>query len=212
MAVLLLTGCKVDAEVALNANSDGSGVVIATVTLDDAAAAEVGPLEKNLRVDDLRQAGWTVVVDDRAVTASKPYDNPDEASVILQEVGGALVSRAEVTRSVTFAKTTTEIDIEVDLTKGLEGFSDPGITEQLGPLPSGFDPKNLDVSLSAVAPGTDRVTAGIPIGERGGVSTAGSDWHVMRLAAATAAPVLALAAVVLFLRRRTVPVSVTDDP
>ena len=212
VAALFLAGCKVDAEVAIEADSDGSGDVIATVTLDEAAAAEIGDLDENVRLDDLRDAGWTVVVGDNTVTATKPYEHPDEATTLLQEVSGPLVSRAQVTRDVGFAKTTTEVDVALDLTSGLQGFADQALLDQLGGLPTGFDAKNLEVVLRAEPHGEDPVTAKVPVGETASVTAKGTDWHVIRLAAALAAPILAIAAAVLFMRRRTIPVPVTDDP
>ena len=212
VAALLLAGCKVDAAVDIEADSDGSGRVTTTVTLDDAAAAEVGPLEEHVRVEDLRDAGWTVIVGDRVVTATKRFDHPDEASQIVQEVGGVLISRARVTRSSGFAKTTTEVDVEVDLTAGLQGFADAALIEQLGGLPGGFDPKDLNVSVAAAAAGESAVTVDVPLGQKAVVATSGSDWHVTRVLAAVAAPLLALAGGVLFYRRRTVPAPVTPDP
>lgn len=212
VAALLLAGCKVDAAVNIDAEADGSGEVTTTVTLDEAAAAEVGPLDEHVRVADLRDAGWTVIVGDRVVTATKRFDHPDEASQVVQEVGGVLISRARVTRSAGFAKTTTEVDVEVDLTSGLQGFADAALIEQLGGLPAGFDPKNLSVSVGAEAAGESRVNVDVPVGQKAVVATSGTDWHVTRLVAAMAAPVLAIAAAVLFYRRRTVPAPVTPDP
>ena len=212
LAALLLAGCKVDAAVTIEADSNGTGEVTAVVTLDDAAATEVGVLEEHVRVDDLRNAGWTVIVGDRRITATKPYDHPDEASVVLQEVGGTIVSRARVSRDAAFAKTTTDIGVELDLTKGVQGFSDAALEEQLGGLPGGFDPSGLTVTLSAKAPGEAPVSADVPLGQKAAVSASGVDWHVTRVIAAIAAPLLAIAAGVLFWRRRTVPVPVTADP
>ena len=212
LAALLLTGCKVDARVAIEAESNGTGDVTAVVTLDEAAATAVGALDEHVMVDDLRDAGWTVIVGESRITATKRYDHPDEASVLLQEIGGPLVSRARVTRDAGFAKTTTDVDVELDLTKGLQGFSDAALEEQLGGLPGGFDPNGLSLFVSAEAAGDGVVVAEVPLGEKAAVATSGVDWNVMRIVAAALAPLLAIAAGVLFWRRRTVPVSVTPDP
>jgi hypothetical protein len=212
LSALLLAGCRVNAAVTIEAESDGTGDVTAVVTLDQAAAAEVGSLEENVRVDDLRDAGWIVIVGERTITATKSYDHPDEASTVLQEVGGPLVPRARVTREAGFAKTTTDVEVELDLTKGLQGFADAALEERLGGLPGGFDPNNMQLRLAAEAPGEAAVSADVPLGQRAAVSTSGTDWHVTRLIAAAAAPILAVAAAALFWRRRTVPVPVTPDP
>ena len=212
LAALLLTGCKVDARVAIEAESDGTGDVTATVNLDEAAAGEVGALDERVMVDDLRDAGWTVTVGERSISATKRYEHPDEASVLLQEIGGPLVSRARVTRDASFAKTTTEIDVEFDVTEGLQAFADAALEEQLGGLPGGFDPKGLSLLLSAKAPGDATETAEVPLGDKAAVATSGVDWHVTRVVAAAAAPLLSIAAGVLLFRRRTIPVSVTADP
>ena len=206
------TGCKVDADVRIEAENDGSGRVTATVTLDEAAAKEVGSLTEDVRVDDLRDAGWTVTSEDRTITATKAFENPDEASSIVQEVAGPLVRRARVNRDSGFAKTTTDIDIELDLTAGLAGFSDSSVDEQLGGLPPGVSPEDVTVSLGAKAPGEGTVTADVSVGEKASVTTTGTDWHVTRVVAAVAAPLLAVAAAAIAYLRRTVPAPVTPDP
>lgn len=210
--VLLSTGCKVDAGLSVEANGDGSGEVTATVTLDEAAAAQTGPLAENIAVDDLREAGWKVRTTERAITATKPFAHPDEAREVLEELGGPLITNARVERKKTFAKTTTALDVELDLTSGLAGFSDADLNARLGGIPQGLEPDDLDVTLRAKAPGEADVTIEVPVGEKAAVSAAGTDWHLLRVLSAFAAPTFLAAAALIVLRRRSVPVPVTEDP
>lgn len=210
--VVLSTGCRVDADLSIEANGDGSGEVTATVTLDDAAAAETGPLAENVAVDDLRDAGWKVRTTERAITATKRFAHPDDARAVLDELGGPLVTSARVERKQTFAKTTTVLDVELDLTSGVSGFSDADLNARLGGLPPGLEPDDLEVTLRAKAPDEADVTTEVAVGEKAAVSAAGTDWHVLRVLAAFAAPSFLAAAALIVLRSRSVPVPVTEDP
>ena len=59
--VLVLSGCHVKLQVDTRVDPDGSGVVTVAVGLDADAVSKVGDLRSQLRVDDLKAAGWTVV-------------------------------------------------------------------------------------------------------------------------------------------------------
>ncbi|MBI1844559.1 MAG: hypothetical protein HYR89_08145, partial [Actinobacteria bacterium] len=63
---LALTACKVDVQVAVDAETNGTGKVEVTATLDEEATASTPNLSSRLRVDDLRATGWTVVGPTRA--------------------------------------------------------------------------------------------------------------------------------------------------
>ena len=55
--VSVLSACRVESTVSVEVAGDGSGVVGVEVLLDEEATAAVGNLERQLRYDDLVEAG-----------------------------------------------------------------------------------------------------------------------------------------------------------
>ena len=133
------TACEVDVGVGVDVADDGSGEVEVAVTLDADAARRVSDLAGQLRVDDLVAAGWVVegptpepdgsVV----VTVAKPFARVDDARVVLGEISGAdgPIRGLEVRQEQSFLATTYHFEGEVDLTNGVEGFSDEGLRQRL---------------------------------------------------------------------------------
>lgn len=155
--------CRVDARVAVDAEADGSGRVTVTATLDpDAVTRLVGeaagdPAVANpatrIKVDDLRDAGWTVLGPDETaagglrIVARHEFSDPAEAAALLAQVAGgagavgapgadAAVAAAPI-RDVrlrqerTFFKTRTTFAATVDLSDGLGAFTDPDLRTAL---------------------------------------------------------------------------------
>ena len=56
-----MSSCQVTIVAGVDAKADGSGVVRAGVGLDADALHQIPDLRQQLKVDDLRKAGWTVV-------------------------------------------------------------------------------------------------------------------------------------------------------
>ncbi len=142
MAVLVAlvgTGCEIDVGVGVDVAEDGSGEVEVAVTLDPDAAGRVTDLAGQLRVEDLVAAGWTVegptprpggsVV----VTAAKPFVDLDDADEVLEEVSGVdgPFQGFELRREQSFFTTSYHFVGEVDLSDGIEGFSDAGLRQRL---------------------------------------------------------------------------------
>ena len=83
MLLAVLGGCQAKLPVHTTVEADGSGTVEVAVGLDDEAVAKAGDLGSQLRVDDLRAAGWTVTDPTKEadgytwVRATKPFvDGP----------------------------------------------------------------------------------------------------------------------------------------
>jgi hypothetical protein len=154
LAVLTLGACQVSTTVGVDARADGSGVVRATVTLDKDAAGQVPDLRTQLRVDDLRSAGWRVegptpTKDGGAVlSASKGFASPAEATTVVEQLSGPTGPFRAFTlrRSRSFAKTRVSFRGHVDLSKGLAAFSDSELRTRLG-SDLGFDPEALQGRL-----------------------------------------------------------------
>ena len=164
LALLVGGACRADLEVAVTARPDGGGRVQATVTLDADAVAQLPDLAGDLRVDDLRQAGWEVTGprphgDGGAeIVASKPYSSAAEAAAVVAELAGPAGPfrdfRVEQERS--FLRTRTSFLGTVDLSAGLDGFSDDALRERLGGSGLGLTPEQLEARLGG---SPDRVFA-----------------------------------------------------
>lgn len=136
----LAAGCEVRVDVAVQAEVDGSGEVRVAVGLDDLAAAAVPDLASQLRLDDLRDSGWTVTGPAEEgdgitwIRASKPFASPEEASAVMAEVSGPdgpfrdfrlERGREAFTERIRFRGV-------VDLSSGLEGFADDALRGAVG--------------------------------------------------------------------------------
>ncbi len=227
--VVLGGGCQVRTDVELAVARDGSGTVAVTVTLDKEAAAQVPNLAAQLRVDDLRKAGWQLTGPRRTsggavvVSARKRFGRPEQAGAVLEELagrGGPFRGFA-VTRTHSFARTTWAARGTVDLSRGLAAFSDQRLTALLGGKPFGRSDAELRFmargSVADAAP--FRVRVRLPEGQvraydlRLGDRPLRIDSHVTKTArkayllagAAVAAVVVAVALYLLGGRRRRKP-------
>ena len=228
--------CRVDVAVGLDSDPDGTGTVTATATLDAEAVAELvgqaagDPDEADpatrIKVDDLRDAGWTVDVQDPTetadgrlvVTATHDYDDEDEARRLLTDLGPFRDVTLEQTK--TFAKTTTTFDATVDLTTGLAAFTDADLRQALeatDEAPLGVTQQQLEARLGrpladlfaleveGTLPGaTTGTTSGtVTLGQRLVLDAEAERWNVANLASLAVAVTSGLAlAATLALRRR----------
>jgi hypothetical protein len=140
----LLAGCQVDLTVGVRLDDDGSGSVTVAAGLDAAALARAGNLEGQLRVDDLRAAGWTVTAPTREgettwVRASKPFSSPDEAAAVIDELTGpdGAFRGFEVRVDDGMFGTDYSVRGTVDLTEGPRAFGDDELAAALGGDPFG---------------------------------------------------------------------------
>jgi hypothetical protein len=153
--VAVLAGCRVQTEVTIDVADDGSGVVAVGVGLDPDATSRVPGLDEVLRLDDLTAAGWEVegpqVEDDGHtwVRASKPFADPDGLAVVLAEVTGpdGPFQGFALTEDRLLARTTYELTGTVDLSGGLEAFTDEELAALLGGEPLGASVEELEAQL-----------------------------------------------------------------
>lgn len=140
VALLVVSGCRVDTTVAVTMGSAGDGSVRVEVVLDHDAASRVPDVGRLLEVDDLRKAGWTIAgptptaAGGLAITASKPFGTPEQAEQILESLTGAggPLRDLDVSRSTGFASTSYRVRATVDLHEGLDAFGDPALVKALG--------------------------------------------------------------------------------
>lgn len=155
LAFVLLAGCRADVTVAVRATAEGDGAVSATLSLDKEAAAQVPDLAEQLRVGDLKTAGWRIEGPTPAtggrteVRAVKAFSSPEEATRAMQELSGAggPFGSLHLTRTRSLLKTRTSLAGAVDLTAGLAGFSDEVLKQRLGGSALGVEPAQLEAQL-----------------------------------------------------------------
>ena len=175
--LVVLTGCQVKLAVDTTVHPDGSGTVSVGVGLDDEALAKVGDLSSQLRVDDLKATGWTVTdpakEDDGYtwVRATKPFANPAEATAVLDEVNGAdgAFGGWKVSKSSSPLSTSYSVKGSVDLSKGMETFTDPALDSTLGGDP--FAGSIADLEKAQGRPVADMVDVQVTVEVPGAAKT-----------------------------------------
>lgn len=227
-----LGGCKVAIRVGVEANQRGSGRVLAVVTLDPDAQRYVGTLQ--LETADLVKAGWKVAGPTKIargelqVTATKAFATPAQAQRIVRELdqGSGLFRDFRLVQQRSFFKTSSKFRGTVDLSKGLETFSDDELRATLGPSLGATQEEfaqRIGTALADALPMTvgvrlpGEVTANAPqasggaaawhprLGERVELTAAATHWNVRGVALAAVAVVagaLGLLSALRYRRRR----------
>jgi hypothetical protein len=157
LAVVALAGCEVRTEVGIDVHEDGSGTVQIGLGLDDDALDRVPGIADELRIDDLRQAGWTVTGPAREADGltwfrvTKPFGTAEEAGRILDEVAGTdgPFRSFRITRERSFARTRFGFTGDVDFAAGLESYSDPALTDALDGQPLGEAVADIERRIGA---------------------------------------------------------------
>lgn len=157
--VVVVAACDVDITVDVDVARDGSGVVEVVVVLDDEAAARIPELADLLRTDDLVEAGWQIdgpvdTVDDGfELVARKPFASPDQLQPVLDEITGpdGAFRDFALSRATEFAEVDLSLSGVVDLSRGVELFSDAELTEALDGRPLGIDLAALEAEIGPIA-------------------------------------------------------------
>lgn len=141
MLALLVTasGCEIRVDVAVEASVDGSGEVRVAVGLDPEASERVPDLGDQLRIDDLREAGWTVTgpapeADGYTwIRASKEFTDPADAGVVMDEISGpeGPFRDFSLRREQSAYEERIRFEGTVDLTGGLDGFGDDELRDRV---------------------------------------------------------------------------------
>lgn len=154
--VVVLSACRVQAEVQVYVDDDQSGTVVVTVELDGEAVDRLEGVDA-LRTDDLVDAGWEVdeprELDDGSVLlrAEKAFADPGELQAVLGEVSGpdGPYGRLGLRIDRPFARTQYRLEGVLDGSGGVDGFADPGLAAALDGLPFGTDLSELEAELGA---------------------------------------------------------------
>ncbi|HVM41726.1 MAG TPA: hypothetical protein VM618_13205 [Acidimicrobiia bacterium] len=143
--LLLLSSCKVDVRLHVDANEDGSGVVRLALFLDEEAVEALGgDVAQRFRIADLTQVGWSVSSGsgERAadVMAQKSFATPEELTAVVRELSGNVGPFRDfrLERSRSRFRTSFEFTGTVDLREGVAASAldpgDEGLTAPLGDL------------------------------------------------------------------------------
>ena len=162
VALVSLAGCQTTAEVAVEVDETGAGVVAVRVELDDAAAARVGDLSGLVAAEDLEAAGWRVSIAERRVLAEKDVESVAEVDHALDALGPSFGGLA-FQRRQTFARTVVGVAGSVDLSQGMATFGDEDLRQITGSV-TGVDlpPQALDLALTIDLPGEETSNAAGP--------------------------------------------------
>ena len=194
------------------------------MVLDEEAAAQVPNLTRDLRLDDLEEAGWSVEGPAPAeggeirIQAVKSFATPGGADRAIEELGGPSGPfrdfRLRVDRS--FFETRTSVNGTVDLASGLESFSDEALKQRLG-SPLGVDLATVErqlakplkdmfrVQVAARLPGEAPTVVNPVLGQRVELSASARRTNLERIAAGSLAILGGVALAVVLLRRLLSP-------
>jgi hypothetical protein len=174
-----LTGCRLDTRVEVQANRDGSGMVIVTATADADLVKRSPNAIIEFTTTDAVAAGWATdgvqkpADGTRVLVLKKPFGTPEEADRILGELSGpdGPFTNLHLVQSRKFGDIRTTLTGSAGL-ENVNGLSDSAITELLGgkqPLASITGPlaDQFSITLQVTFPGkastaTDVV---VPIGK-----------------------------------------------
>ena len=183
---LVLGACRLQLDVNVQVDEDGSGTVEVVVGIDEDGIDRIGgDLEAVLAVDDLEHAGWTI--DGPAKDADgftrirfrKPFATPEEASAIVEEIAGedGPFQDFVVTRDSSFARTSWGFTGQVDTGGGVQAFGDEDLAAELDGEPLGQTVEEIEAQLGE--PLSDVIDLGVSVHLPGEVTsnapTRGSD-------------------------------------
>lgn len=139
LLVLAATGCQVQIHTTVNMQSNGHGTVTQAVGFDDAALRRVGDLDRQLHVEDLEAAGWTVEAavkegDTTWVRAHHEFTSAAEATALVGQLSGpdGPYRDVVVSHSDGLLSSSSSVTGIIDTTAGFRMFGDPDLIAAIG--------------------------------------------------------------------------------
>jgi hypothetical protein len=153
IALVLLTGCRVDVAVDVSMVQNGSGMITVTVTADAQVVERAPGLASDLRLDDLSRAGWStegpVGTPDGglSIELSHGFDTPEQATALIASLNGP----DGPFEAVLFTREAHHASIDYHIAgrakvNGLTGFVDADLVSAVGALPYTDDLATLDLT------------------------------------------------------------------
>lgn len=156
LLAVLVSGCRLQLDVNVEVEEDGSGVIEVVVGLDEDAIDRIGgDLSATMEVGDLEEAGWTV--DEPALESDgftrvrirHPFGTPEEAAEVFEQIAAedGPFQDFEVTRDTSFAETRWGFSGRVDFRGGLEALGDEALAAELDGEPIGQSAEEIEAQL-----------------------------------------------------------------
>ena len=137
---VVAAGCRLDVEVSIVVEPDGTGVVTVTAAADPELVEQVDDLAAELVFDDAAAGGWTIdgptPTDDGGLVATFTHDfsSAQELANVLNSIGPPLVD-AQAGRTTEGEQTTNAIRATLTLPDGFASFADDDLVAAVGGLP-----------------------------------------------------------------------------
>jgi hypothetical protein len=217
--VVVLAGCKVDARIDVRLNADGSGIVTAQITLDHEAVGRVASgssLEKAVRLDDMRAAGWTVsgwktgAVGSKTITLTHAFTGQQDLANRLADLGGpnGVIGDPKVKQTRSWFGATDSVQINADLRNLSTGIrSDAEVAKALTEAGVNVDAldaqlrgelgKSFTLTLAVHAPDGETSEVTVKPGAAGAASAQSSNFYAKRVVLLVIGGTLLLFAIVL---------------
>ena len=173
---IVCAACRVDVNVNVAMQPDGSGVVTITAVADAAVLKQAPDLASDLRFDDVKAAGWSltgpVAEADGGlrIVLTQTFSTPAQATQILANVSGADGPLHGITldRKRSGGLTTFRLDGRLQVLGDLSTYSDEDLLAAVGAAPYATELASAQVmpadavgiNFTATLPGTVRNTTG----------------------------------------------------
>lgn len=168
--------CRVDVNVNVAMQRDGSGAVTITAVADPDVVTQAPDLATDLRFNDLKVAGWSVSGPTSEsngglkVVLTQAFSTPAQATQILANISGVKgpLMAITVSRNRNRELTTFRLDGHLQITSGLGAYTDENLLAAVGATPYANELANakvqpgeaVGINFSATLPGAVHKTTG----------------------------------------------------
>ncbi len=140
--LLGLTACRLDVDVFVTMQPDGTGTVVVTAVADAELIQQVPELVEDLRLDDAITNGWVIDgplptdTGGLTITLTHEFHSDVELANVLNSIGPPFTNMAAA-RTTAVEQTTNAIDGDLALVNGYESFADADLIQAVGGPPFG---------------------------------------------------------------------------
>jgi hypothetical protein len=175
-AVIVLASCRVDLDITLAVQPNGTGEISVVITADKDIVAKAPGLKADVRTGDLVAAGWKVLgpTDTKdgglTITLTHEFLGPAEATTLLGQISGTRGPLHEmvITRTGKDTNSTYTLAGRLEVNGGLSAFADDATLNLLGEAPYAADVQTagldlgdaVGITFNAILPGTVNSTTG----------------------------------------------------